>query len=100
MEDLTTAKLRCASLVGDEPHMDDGYDVGFRIAGQEVGLDPYGYASDMTGPVAYWHLVDINQSVEAHPINDVGGGKMVADRKDADGDILGFLQEPVAMGAG
>ena len=54
----------------------------------------------MTGPVGYWHVDDINESIEAprrggetqQPISDVGGGKLVATVKDADGNVIGLLQ--------
>jgi len=56
----------------------------------------------MPGPVAYWHVDDIAKSLEAllaagaeplQEINDVGGGKRIASVKDADGNVIGILQE-------
>ena len=77
--------------------------VGFEVDGQDIGLDPNGHSKGMTGPVGYWHVDDINESLEAlleagaetqQPISDVGGGKLIASVKDADGNAIGLLQAP------
>ena len=44
--------------------MDEAYYVGFSIGGQEVGLDPNGHSQGMTGPVGYWHVDDIKESLQ------------------------------------
>lgn len=55
----------------------------------------------MTGPLDYWHVDDIKRSLsdlldagaETHQqIRDVGGGRLIAAVKDADGNIIGLLQ--------
>lgn len=55
----------------------------------------------MTGPVAYWHVDDIKQTLSAlldagaevkQEIKDVGGGKLVASVTDADGNVIGLVQ--------
>ena len=57
----------------------------------------------MTGPVAYWHVDDIKGSMkalldtgaEAHQeVRDVGGGKLIASVKDADGNVIGLIESP------
>ena len=57
----------------------------------------------MTGPVTYWHVDDINESLARslaaggetqQPVNDVGGGRQIATVKDADGNPIGLLQDP------
>jgi predicted enzyme related to lactoylglutathione lyase len=57
----------------------------------------------MTGPIAYWHVDDINESLEAlldagaeadQPIQDVGGGTLIATVRDGDGNITGLFQAP------
>jgi predicted enzyme related to lactoylglutathione lyase len=57
----------------------------------------------MTGPVTYWRVDDINESLAAlsaagaetqQPVNDVGGGRLIATVKDADGNPIGLLQDP------
>ncbi len=55
----------------------------------------------MTGPVGYWHVDDINSSVQAlldggaeaqQEIKDVGGGRLIASVKDPDGNVIGLIQ--------
>lgn len=75
--------------------------LGFHVEGQHVGLDPHGHSHGMTGPVGYFHVDDINSSVEAlldagaepqQEVKDVGGGTLIASAKDADGNVIGLLQ--------
>ena len=82
-------------------HGDEAYCVGFNVEGQDVGLDPHGHSKGMTGPVGYWHVDDIKKSLkallnagaEAHQeVRDVGGGKLIASMKDADGNVIGLIQ--------
>jgi predicted enzyme related to lactoylglutathione lyase len=97
--DIAAAKQLFGQLLGVAPYADTPYYVGFRIDGQEVGLDPNGHKEGMT---AYWHVDDINKSLEVvlaagatslEPVRDVGGGRLIASVKDADGNIIGLLQE-------
>ena len=83
--------------------MDEAYYVGFRVGDQEIGLDPNGHNKGMTGPVGYWHVNDIKKSlpllldagVQAlREVEDVGGGKLIASVRDADGNVIGFIQSP------
>jgi predicted enzyme related to lactoylglutathione lyase len=56
----------------------------------------------MTGPVAYWHVSDIEAklaevtaagaAVKEAP-HDVGGGRLVATVTDPDGNVLGLIQD-------
>jgi predicted enzyme related to lactoylglutathione lyase len=101
VKDIAAAKQLYGKLFGIAPSMDEVFYVGFDVDGQHVGLDPNGYGKGMTGPVGYWHVDDINESLEAlleaggetqQPISDVGGGKLVATVKDADGNVIGLLQ--------
>jgi predicted enzyme related to lactoylglutathione lyase len=57
----------------------------------------------MTGPVGYWHVDDIKESLELlldagaeaqQAIRDVGGGKLIASVKDPDGNVIGLIQSP------
>ena len=34
--------------------MDEPYYVGYKVAGQDVGLDHNGHSQGMTGPLGYW----------------------------------------------
>ena len=83
--------------------MDEAYYVGFRVGDQDIGLDPNGHSQGMTGPVGYWHIDDIKKSLKAlldagaevlQEVKDVGGGKLIALVKDADGNIIGLIQSP------
>jgi len=101
--DIGSAKAVFTALLGVEPYMDQPYYVGFSAGGQDIGLDPNGHRSGMTGPVAYWHVNDIAGSlktiVEAgatvkQDVKDVGRGKLIAILTDPDGNAIGLLQQP------
>lgn len=102
VKDIAAARQLYGTLLGVAPEMDEPYYVGFDVDGQDVGLDPNGHGKGMTGPVGYWHVDDINESLAAllgagaesqQPISDVGGGKLIAAVKDVDGNVIGLLQE-------
>lgn len=59
VKDITRAKALFSALLEVEPYADEPYYVGFKDAGQDIGLDPNGHAKGMTGPVPYWHVSDI-----------------------------------------
>jgi predicted enzyme related to lactoylglutathione lyase len=101
VKDLARAKALYSGLLGVEPSMDEPYYVGYEVAGQDIGLDPHGHSKGMTGPVGYWDVNDINGSLQAlldagaetlQEVKDVGGGKLVAIVKDADGNAIGLVQ--------
>jgi predicted enzyme related to lactoylglutathione lyase len=103
VSDLAQAKTLYRTLLGVEPYTDEAYYVGFRVGDQEIGLDPHGHRKGMTGPVGYWHVNDIQTSLQLllaagaqaqQAVQDVGGGKLIASVKDADGNITGLLQSP------
>jgi predicted enzyme related to lactoylglutathione lyase len=57
----------------------------------------------MTGPLNYWHVDDIEKSLQnlldagaetQQAVRDVGGGKLIASVKDTDGNVIGLLQAP------
>src|SRR3712207_7365989 len=100
VKNLARAKILYGNLVGVEPYMDEAYYVGFNVEGQDVGLDPHGHSQGMTGPVGYWHVDDINKSLKTllaagaevqQEVKDVGGGKLIASVKDADGNVIGQI---------
>jgi predicted enzyme related to lactoylglutathione lyase len=101
VKDLDKAKALFTALFGHPPESDTPYYVGWNVAGQDVGLDPNGHAQGLSGPVPYWHVDDIARSIQAlvaaggevlQDAKDVGGGKLIAWVKDADGDVIGLLQ--------
>jgi len=99
VSDLAKAKAMYAALLGMEPQADSPYYVGFEAEGQQIGLVPN---SDMTSPVAFWHVADIEgklaevtaagATVKEAP-HDVGGGRQVATFTDLDGNVLGLIQD-------
>jgi predicted enzyme related to lactoylglutathione lyase len=103
VRDLERGKAIFQALLGVEPGMDAPYYVGFEVAGQDIGLDPHGHSKGMTGPVSYWHVDDITTSLQQlldagaelqQAVSDVGGGKLVASVRDADGNGIGLIQSP------
>ncbi|MGP4006116.1 VOC family protein [Streptomyces sp. 4N124] len=103
VKDITRAKALFSALLEVEPYADEPYYVGFKAAGQDVGLDPNGHAKGMTGPVPYWTVTDIRSRLAAlldagaellQDVKDVGGGRLIAFVKDADGNLVGLLQDP------
>ena len=99
VSDLEKAKAVYTALLGVAPTADAPYYVGFDAAGQQIGPVPN---SDMTSPVAYWHVADIEAklaevtaagaSLKDAP-RDVGGGRLVASFTDVDGNVLGLIQD-------
>ena len=100
VSDLEQAKKVYSALLGMEPTSDSSYYVGYEAAGQQIGLVPN---SDMKSPLAYWHVADIEAKlaevtaagakVKDEP-KDVGNGRLVATFTDADGNVLGLLEDP------
>jgi predicted enzyme related to lactoylglutathione lyase len=98
VKDIARAKTLFSKLSGVEPYADEPYYVGFKVGDQEIGLDPHGHEEGLT---AYWHVDDIKTGLQAlldagaqtlEDIKDVGGGRLIASVKDADGNIIGLLQ--------
>jgi predicted enzyme related to lactoylglutathione lyase len=103
VKDLAGAKALYTRLLGVEPYADEAYYVGFRVGDQEIGLDPHGHSQGMTGPVGYWTVEDVKTTVQQlldagaqtqQEVRDVGGGKLIASVKDADGNVTGLIQAP------
>ena len=100
VQDLDKAKAFYTAFLGTEPYADSPYYVGYRVSDElEVGLDP----NAKVGPIAYTDATDIKASLEAmtqaggqvvQEPKDVGGGLLIAQVQDADGNILGFRQQP------
>jgi predicted enzyme related to lactoylglutathione lyase len=101
--DLAKAKTLYGKLLGVEPDMDEPYYVNFNVEGKDVGLDPDGHGQGMTSPVVYWHVDDIEKSLQdllgagaktQQAVRDVGRGKLIASVEDADGNAIGLHQSP------
>jgi predicted enzyme related to lactoylglutathione lyase len=102
VSDVTKAKAVYTALLGQPPQTDESYYVGYEVAGQHIGLVPGGGPQGMTSPIAYWHVPDIEAKVAEltaagatvkEAPHDVGGGRLVASVTDADGNVLGVLQD-------
>ncbi len=100
VKDLAKAKAQFRELLGVEPYADAPYYVGFKVGNQDIGLDPYGHQA---GATAYYHVSDIKGSLQklldagaesVQEIKDVGGGRLIASVTDADGNIIGLIQDP------
>jgi predicted enzyme related to lactoylglutathione lyase len=103
VSDLAQAKALFTQFLGVEPATDSPYDVGFEVDGQQIGLVPNGNRSDMSGPVCYRLVDDIEASLRLlldtgaqlqQAVKGVGGGRRVASVKDGDGNELGLMQDP------
>jgi len=101
VKDLAKATAMFNALLGVEPLMDQPYYVGYRVGDQDIGLDPNGQKQGMTGPLAYWNVEDINESLKVlldagatmmQEVKDVGGGKLIASVTDLDGNSIGLIQ--------
>jgi predicted enzyme related to lactoylglutathione lyase len=102
VSDVEKAKAVYAAVLGIAPQTDSPYYVGFDTEGQHIGLVPNGGPQGMTSPVAYWHVADIEAKIAEvtaagatvkEPAHDVGGGRLVATVTDADGNVLGLVQD-------
>ena len=103
VKDIARAKALYGTLLGAEPYADAPYYVGFKVGGQEIGLDPNGHRQGLTGPIPYWEVEDVKTSLQSlldagaevqQDVKDVGRGKLVAIAKDADGNLIGLTQSP------
>lgn len=99
VKDLEKARAFYGKFLDVEPYVDGSYYVGYRVGDQEVGLDP----NSKVGPIAYTDVLDIKSSLQAmievgakvvQDIRNVGGGMLVAQVKDADGNVVGLRQQP------
>jgi predicted enzyme related to lactoylglutathione lyase len=98
VKDITKAKVLYRQLLGVEPIADEAYYVGFKVGGQDIGLDPNGHRE---GATAYYEVDDIRNVLQSlldtgaqivQEVKDVSGGRLIASVKDADGNIIGLLQ--------
>lgn len=102
VSDLEQAKAVYTALLGQAPQHDAPYYVGYDVVGQHIGLVPGGGPQRMTGPVAYWHVADIEAKLAEvtaagatvqQPPSNVGGGRLVATFTDPDGNVLELAQD-------
>jgi len=100
VKDIAQAKALFTALLGKEPYADQPYYVGFKVGDQDIGLDPHGHTEGMT---AYYEVDDLRKTLQSlldagaqtvQEVKDVGGGKLIASVKDANGNIIGLTQNP------
>lgn len=98
VNDIAKAKAVFTALLGKEPYVDQPYYVGYKLGKQDIGLDPNGHRH---GATPYYDVDDIRTTLGAllaagaqtiEDVKDVGGGKLVASVRDADGNIIGLSQ--------
>lgn len=97
-KDLNAGKALLKAFLGVEPYADTEYYVGYKADNMEVGLDPNGQEV-----IAYTEVEDIKTSLQTlldagattqQDPKDVGGGLLIAQVKDANGNVLGLRQQP------
>jgi predicted enzyme related to lactoylglutathione lyase len=98
IKDIEKAKAFFGKFLDVEPYVASPYYVGYRVGDLEVGLDP----NSKAGPIAYTAVEDIKSSLRAltqagaeivQDVKNVGGGLLIAQVKDADGNVVGFRQQ-------
>ncbi len=98
VKDVEKAKAFFGKFRDVEPYVASAYYVGYRVGEMEVGLDP----NSSIGPIAYADVRDIKSNLQAmtevgavivQDVRDVGGGLLIAQVKDADGNVVGFRQQ-------
>ena len=96
-KDMEKAKSLFTAFLGIAPYVDSPYYTGFRLGDLEVGLDP-----SSQGVVSYVDVIDIKKSLKTlleagavveQDVKEVGGGLLIAQIKDTNGNILGLRQE-------
>jgi len=95
--DVAAAKVFYGAFLGVEPYADSPYYVGYKLDdGMEIGLDPNGQAV-----IAYTEVEDIQAYMQtlvaaggtvAQEPKDVGGGLLIAQIKDPNGNVVGLRQ--------
>lgn len=98
VKDIEKAKAFYGKFLDVEPYVEGPYYVGYRVGDQEVGLDP----NSKIGPIAYTDVKDIKSSLQTmvkvgaevvQDVKEVGGGLLIAQVKDIDGNVVGLRQQ-------
>jgi predicted enzyme related to lactoylglutathione lyase len=99
VKDLEAAKTLYGKFLGAEPYADSPYYVGYKLGNLEVGLVPGGQED----VISYIDVADIKSELQAlvdagatihQEPKDVAEGLLIAQVKDADGNVLGLRQSP------
>ena len=98
VKDIEKAKAFYGKFLDAEPYVASPYYIGYRIGDMEVGLDP----NAKVGPIAYRDVEDIKSTLQAmvevgaevvQDVKEVGGGLLIAQIKDVDGNVVGLRQQ-------
>ena len=98
VKDMNQSKTMFRKLLGVEPYADQPYYVGFKVNDQDIGLVPN---NPEAGVTAFYHVDDIKDSLQIlvdagatiiQDIKNVGGERLIASTKDADGNLIGLIQ--------
>ena len=98
VKDIEKAKAFYGKFLELEPYVASPYYLGYKIGNLEVGLDP----NSKVGPIAYTDVKDIKISLQAlvkvgaevvQDVKEVGGGLLIAQVKDVDGNVVGLRQQ-------
>lgn len=95
-KELNASKALFKTFLGVEPYVESEYYVGYKVDNLEVGLDPNGqaviaYIDVQDIKASLQTLVDAGASIVQDP-KDVGGGLLIAQAKDANGNVVGLRQ--------
>ena len=99
VKDIGKAKAMFSKLLGVAPYADQPYYVGFKVGDQDIGLVPHRSNEGMT---AFYVVDDIKKNLQVlldagaqtlQAVKNVGGGRLVASARDADGNIIGLIQD-------
>ncbi len=105
VDDMVKAKEWYSKILGTKPYFNQDFYTGYKIGHKyELGLMPKesGYKSGAGGSITYWHVEDIQKSMEdiiskgaikQDDIADVGEGIKVASIKDPFGNIIGLIED-------
>jgi predicted enzyme related to lactoylglutathione lyase len=98
VKNIEKAKAFYGKFLEAEPYVASPYYVGYKVGNLEVGLDP----NSKAGPIAYTDVKDIKSSLQAmvkvgaevvQDVKEVGGGLVIAQVKDVDGNVVGLRQQ-------
>jgi hypothetical protein len=65
--------------------------VGFEVDGQSVGPDPKAHTRGMIGPVGYWQVTDIQETLQYVVAS---GARIQREPRDAGGTVTGLIPNP------
>jgi predicted enzyme related to lactoylglutathione lyase len=98
VKDIEKAKAFYGKFLDTDPYVASPYYVGYTVGNLEVGLDP----NSKEGPIAYTDVKDIKSSLQTmvkvgaqvvQDVKEVGGGLLIAQIKDVDGNVVGLRQQ-------